>query len=169
MRLAGVPTEIERKFLVRDLRGAGDLGPGRRLEQGYLARDGDVEVRVRRVEGGPAVMTVKAGSGLRRVEVEVDVGPDEVEALWPSTRGRRLAKVRHEVDLGGRVAEVDRYEGPLAGLVTVEVEFPDADAAAAFTPPAWFGREVTGDAAWGNAALAVHGRPADAADAAGPA
>ncbi len=42
------------------------------------------------------------------------------------------------------VAELDRYEGRLAGLAVVEVEFPDREAAERFVPPAWFGDELTG-------------------------
>jgi CYTH domain-containing protein len=39
------------------------------------------------------------------------------------------------------------------------VEFDSEDDAAAFAPPHWFGREVTGQAGWSNAALARHGLP----------
>jgi CYTH domain-containing protein len=64
------------------------------------------------------------------------------------------------VDLdGGRVAEVDLYAGSLAGLRIVEVEFASADDASRFTPPSWFGSEVTGDRRWTNAELARHGAP----------
>lgn len=40
---------------------------------------------------------------------------------------------------------------PFAPLAMAEVEFPTAAAAHAFTPPAWFGREVTEDPAYTNA------------------
>ena len=53
--------------------------------------------------------------------------------------------------------EVDIYAGPLAGLVVAEVEFPDLAAALCFQAPAWFGREVTEDSAFRNAALARAG------------
>jgi CYTH domain-containing protein len=59
----------------------------------------------------------------------------------------------------GHVAEVDLYAGALAGLCVVEVEFSSETDAAAFIPPAWFGRELTGQRGWNNAALARHGRP----------
>lgn len=153
-----VTTEIERKFLVADLPGDNKLGPGSQLRQGYLAEDGEVQVRVR-IAGPAAVLTVKAGRGLVRTEVEAGIGIDEAEALWPHTEGRRIEKLRHRVDVGGRVADVDVYAGPLAGLCTAEVEFPSADDAAAFEPPPWFGRDVTDEAGWDNASLARHGVP----------
>ncbi|MGI8684639.1 MAG: CYTH domain-containing protein [Acidimicrobiales bacterium] len=151
-------TEIERKFLVTDLPGADVLGPGSQLRQGYLAEDGDVQVRVR-VAGQSAVLTVKAGRGLVRTEVETVLTIDEAEALWPHTEGRRIEKVRHRPDIGGLVADVDVYGGLLAGLVTAEVEFPSAAEAAAFEPPPWFGRDVTDEAGWDNASLARRGLP----------
>jgi CYTH domain-containing protein len=151
--------EIERKFLVPDAPAPGEIGDGRRIRQGYVALDGDVEVRIRLFDDA-ARLTVKAGSGLVRTEVEVPVGEHEGRQLWEHAGGRRIDKVRYRRDLGaGLVAEVDVYEGALAGLCTVEVEFPDADQAAAFAPPPWFGRELTGDRRWSNAALACDGLP----------
>lgn len=152
-------TEIERKFLVTEIPGAGVLGPGIRLRQGYLAEDGAVQVRVR-ISEGSAVLTVKAGAGLVRTEVEAGIGMDEAEALWLHTGGRRIEKVRHRVDAGGRLGDVDLYEGVLEGLCTAEVEFASESEAAAFDPPPWFGRDLTGEDGWDNASLARRGRPA---------
>jgi CYTH domain-containing protein len=151
-------TEIERKFVVAAVPAPDVLGPGEQLRQGYLAEEGPVEVRVRIGTSG-AVLTVKAGRGLRRTEVEVPVGPAEAEALWAHTEGRRIEKVRHRVDVGGATADVDVYGGALEGLCTAEVEFASEAEAAAFTPPAWWDGEVTGHDGWANAALARHGRP----------
>jgi adenylate cyclase len=165
-----VATECERRFLVEELPAADELGAdlagGEHLRQGYLAEENDVVLRVRittELEATSAVITVKAGGGLSRVEVEVPIALDEAEELWPHTIGRRIEKVRHRIPLGpgGDVAELDVYEGALSGLLTVEVEFDSEDAANEFVPPAWFGREVTGRQEWSNAALARHGRPRD--------
>lgn len=138
------------------------LGPGTQMQQGYLAAEDDVEVRVRLV-AGTATLSVKAGTGLERTEVEVPIH-EAAAALWPHTVGRRIDKIRHRVIVDASVeptvvADVDVYRGPLAGLCTVEVEFATVDAARAFTPPAWFGREVTDDPAWRNGALARRGIP----------
>lgn len=151
-------TEIERKFVLSDVPPAQLLGTGVRLRQGYIAEDGDVQVRVR-IAGGAATLTVKAGHGLSRTEVEAAIGLDAAEALWPHTAGRRIEKVRHRVPLEGLVADVDVYEGALAGLCTAEVEFASADDAGHFEAPPWFGRDVTAERGWDNASLARHGRP----------
>ncbi len=77
------------------------------------------------------------------------------------TEGRRVTKVRSLVPVGEYRAEVDIFQGALDGLAIAEVEFPSPEAADAFEPPSWFGEEITGRSEWGNAALAVHGRPRD--------
>lgn len=149
-------TEIERKFVLSDP--PPPLGTGVRLRQGYIAEDGDVQVRVR-IAGGAATLTVKAGHGLSRTEVEAPIGLDAAEALWPHTAGRRIEKVRHRVPREGLVADVDVFEGALAGLCTAEVEFTSEADAGHFEAPPWFGLDVTDEQGWDNASLARHGRP----------
>ena len=153
--------EIERKFLVEAT--PADLGehPSSALEQGYLAIHADgTEARIRRRDGA-SVLTVKSGGGLVRVEEELPIDDAAFERLWPLTEGRRLEKVRHLVptDPPGHVIELDVYGGALAGLVVAEIEFASEADAEAFVPPAWLGRDVTGDARFKNQRLAVDGPP----------
>jgi adenylate cyclase len=157
--------EIERKFLVPELPPDLERWPATRIEQGYLAIGGDgTEVRVRR-RGGDAVLTVKGGGGRSRVEEELDIDEERFARLWPLTEGRRVEKTRHVIGAGeGLKIEVDVYAGALAGLSVAEVEFGTDAAADAFTPPAWFGREVTDDARFKNQRLASDGAPADACE-----
>jgi CYTH domain-containing protein len=164
-------TEIERKFLLRDDPAARFADqPGEQLRQGYVAIDGEVEVRVR-IGGQGATVTIKGGRGVSRVEVEMPVSADDAEDLWTLAEGRRIHKTRHRVALGTRrgggaphVAEIDVYHGALAGLHMVEVEFADDAEAAAFEPPAWFGPELSGDDRWSNARLARDGVPRELVD-----
>jgi adenylate cyclase len=150
--------EIERKFLLT--RPPEQLPAGESIEQGYLAIAPDgVEVRVRR-RAGRSTLTVKSGPAHVRVEEELDIDDRRFEALWALTEGRRIAKTRHLVPLGGGVtAEVDVYEDALAGLLTAEIEFGSTAASAAFAPPDWLGLEVTGDARYANQSLALAGAP----------
>ena len=151
-------TEIERKFLVAEVPTTERLGVGQRMRQGYLADEGDVSTRIR-IMDDTAVLTVKAGRGRSRTEVEFEIPVEEAEQLWQHTGGRRLEKVRYRIAVDGGVAELDVYEGELDGLLTVEVEFDDDAAADGFVPPQWFGSELTDDERWTNASLARHGRP----------
>lgn len=153
--------EVERKFILSELPPSDHLGSGVHFRQGYLAEEDAVEVRVR-ITASAATLTVKAGAGISRTEVETAIPPAQAEALWPHTVGRRIDKTRFTVTLDDplrSVAEVDVYAGELDGLCVVEVEFDSEDNAAAFTPPDWFGRELTEQPGWSNAALARHGRP----------
>jgi CYTH domain-containing protein/CHAD domain-containing protein len=151
-------SEIERKFLVGEMPRA-DSG-STPIEQGYLVIGTDSEVRLRRI-GDELLLTAKVGHGEVREEVEVAIGPDAFESLWPLTASRRVRKVRHFVPVGeGLRAEIDVYEGGLDGLRTAEVEFDSVEAARRFTPPAWLGKELTGDPAYANQSLATAGLPA---------
>lgn len=151
--------EVERAFVTDQAPERSALGVGRQLRQGYVAREGEVEVRVRSNDDGDARLTVKAGRGLVRTEVELPLTSEQADALWALTEGRRLAKTRYRVPVGGHTAEVDIYSGDLAGLCRIEVEFDSAAAADAFEPPTWFGVEVTDDVRWSNSSLARQGRP----------
>jgi adenylate cyclase len=155
--------EIERKFLVDRL--PDGLGEGDHIEQGYLAiGDDGVEVRVRR-RGDDMTLTIKSGPGMMRTEEELAIDARRFESLWPLTEGRHVHKTRHLIPLDGDLtAELDVYSGDHDGLLTAEIEFPSAEASDAFEPPAWLGREVTGDGSYANQALALKGRSPESTD-----
>lgn len=152
--------EIERKFVLSEPPRGLDHAPSDAIEQGYLAiTDDGIEVRIRRI-GDRTVLTVKQGSGERRLEEEVDIPASSFAALWPLTEGRRIEKRRFLLDHDGHQVEVDVYAGGLDGLVVAEIEFESEQASAAFDPPDWLEREVTGDEGYANQRLALKGMPA---------
>lgn len=152
--------ELERKFLVAEAPADLERYPADRILQGYLAIGEDgTEVRVRR-RGKRTSLTVKQGGGLTRREEEIEITRAQFDRLWPLTEGRRIEKTRHLIGLPrGLVIELDRYDGALAGLLVAEVEFPSAAAAHRFSPPDWFGREVTDADEYKNKRLATAGLP----------
>lgn len=143
------------------------------IEQGYLApvaegeralaEIGFPEGRLRRVvEPNGAerfIHTVKSGSGVVRVEHEREISRAEFDTAWPRTSGRRLAKTRRRARVGGLVWEIDVFRD--LPLVMAEVELDDA--AQKFAMPAWIAalveKEVSEDARYRNAALAMYGMP----------
>ena len=150
--------EIERRFRVEVL--PEPLPRPCRIVQGYLMTS-PAAVRVRSADG-QYTLTIKSGSGLRRTEIERVLDAAEFDALWEVATDLRIEKRRHRIDLGNRaVAELDLFDGDLTGRRLVEVEFADETTARAFDPPGWFGREVTTDGRYTNAALAQHGWPPD--------
>ncbi|WP_108502443.1 CYTH domain-containing protein [Paracoccus indicus] len=149
--------EIERKFLVATMP---DLSTASRssLRQGYLTVPEDsVEVRLRQSDDR-FVLCVKTGSGIIRGEREIEIDGRQFDTLWPQTEGRRIEKTRWTGPLDdGLTFELDVFAGDLEPLAVVEVEFASAQQAEAFTPPDWFGRDVSLDKRFGNKSLAISG------------
>ena len=148
--------EIERKFLV-----TGDgwrLSGAKRIDivQAYVAIGEKAQVRVRIIDGESAVLTVKdRATGPIRVEFEYPIPIADARAMLALRTGSLIEKTRTIVPVGAMLWEVDMFRGDLAGLVLAEIELDDA--AFALTLPPWTGREVTGDARYYNAALAMSG------------
>ena len=151
--------ERERKYLVEVVPDVADLSDRVELRQGYLVAGERVSVRVR--DAGPEgrTLTIKAGRGAERTELEWRIEDMQFDAVWPLTEGRRLVKTRHRIPSAGHVIELDVFGEQLQGLVVAEVEFTSMAALESFEPPAWFGREVTDDGRYTNAALALAGLP----------
>ena len=149
--------ERERKYLLAHLPAFPVTGT--EIRQGYLAIDGTVSVRVRLAGNGPHTLTIKCGHGAVRTELEWQISEAEFETAWSHTERRRIAKTRYRVPIGAHVAEVDVFHGALDGLVLAEVEFDSYEALAEFSPPRWFGTDVTDDEMFTNASLATNALP----------
>lgn len=145
--------EIERKFLLK--RFPYELYPYKprvNVKQGYLSVDPNYEVRIT----SRLYLTSKVGAGLSRTEINTKITQENFDILWPLTDGKRVEKIRHFYPLnnGTLLAEIDEYVGANQGLITVEVEFPNEEEANLFSPPDWFGEEVTFEKKYKNAQLA---------------
>lgn len=133
--------EIERKFLVKKLPEKLYSYPVRSIEQGYL--NTEPVIRIRR-DNEKYELTYKSKGFLARQEYNLPLTEEAYLHLLPKIDGRLIKKKRYMIPLENRLmAELDIFEDDLAPLVLAEVEFPDEDAAAAFTPPEWFGKDVT--------------------------
>jgi len=151
--------EIERKFLAKELPPEIDRYPNSEIIQGYLMiTENDIEVRVRK-RGGRCWHTVKSGKGLIRKEAEKEITEQQFFEYWPQTEGKRVEKVRYDIELENFLIELDIYSGDLAGLVVAEVEFDSEEESSHFEQPEWFGEEVTHDERYKNKNLALHGKP----------
>jgi CYTH domain-containing protein len=87
------------------------------------------------------------------------LSPHLFNKLWPLTQGRRLQKVRYDIEQADLVWEVDIYQKEMTGLMVVEVEFASEEEAESFLVPECFGREVTRDERYKNKNLALYGIP----------
>ena len=146
-----MPIEIERKFLVQDdswRQGA----QGTSYRQGYLTVDPERTVRVR-IAGEKAFLTIKGKTeGMTRSEFEYPIPVEEAAQLLDNLCLLPLIeKVRYRISYGGRIWEVDEFDGDNRGLILAEVEL-EADDDHVELPP-WAGEEVTSDSRYYNASL----------------
>lgn len=149
--------EIERKFLTKAVPFALEDYPSRRISQCYISLSPTIRLRRQEQE---FILTVKGKGLLAKEEFELPLSLEEYEKLLEKAETPAVEKRRYLVPLEGELtAEVDVYEGPLAGLMTTEVEFSSVEEAKAFVPPDWFGKDVTMEKAYKNTSLALYGIP----------
>ncbi len=143
--------EIERKFTIRLLPENLESYPHARIEQGYLCTE--PVMRIRR-HGDDYIFTYKGKGLMVREEYNLPLTKEAYEHLLSKADGHIISKTRYNIPLEGSnlTIELDLFDYP-SGLIMAEVEFPDEETALAFTPPAWFDRDVTNDPAYHNSSM----------------
>ena len=108
------------------------------------------------------IITKKGEGTYSREEEEMEINDTLFRFLGGYDDRLSIKKERYYYPLdGGLIAEIDCYKGELEGFYTVEVEFLDDKAMYSFTPPKWFGLELTERKDLTNYAIAKHGLPED--------
>lgn len=133
--------EIERKYLIHTLPENLENYPHRIIEQGYLSTE--PVVRIRR-DNDEYILTYKSKGLMVREEYNLPLTKDSYMHLREKIDGRLIIKKRYLIPLSNELTiELDIFGGDLAPLMLAEVEFPDETSANSFTPPKWFGEDVT--------------------------
>lgn len=133
--------EIERKYLVKNIPENLKDYPCRVMEQGYLNIAPVIRIRK---DNDNFELTYKSKGLMVREEYNLPLTKEAYEHLLLKIDGRLIKKRRYMIPLEGNLTvELDVFEGELAPLILAEVEFPDEDSALSFTPPDWFGEDVT--------------------------
>ena len=143
--------EIEKKFLIQSLTDV----PGNMndydyhdLVQGYLSTNPVLRVRK---EDDEYYVTYKGNGMMVREEYNLPLTKASFEHLIKKADGIVIKKRRHLIPLDDHlVCELDEFHGKYEGLLLAEVEFSSEEEANAFTPPVWFGTEVTYDSRYHN-------------------
>lgn len=149
--------EIERKFLVKYLPDNLEQYVCHDIVQSYVSTN--PTIRIRKWDES-YILTVKSSGIMKRVEYELEITAEQFENLSRKTEGNTISKKRYIIPLGENLkAELDVYYEDLSGFMNVEVEFDDEKTALLFTPPDWFGQEVTQDKRYTNASLSKFGIP----------
>jgi adenylate cyclase len=145
--------EVERKFLVRGDSWRPD-SPGYHYFQGYLSRDPQRIVRVRKA-GTSAFLTIKGPpEGISRPEFEYPIPPADAEDLMKLCVRPFIEKIRYVIEYHGKWWEVDEFRGENEGLVLAEVELTREDEPIDLPP--WIGEEVSRDTRYFNSNLVEH-------------
>jgi len=149
---AAIAIEIERKFLLADDRWRAEVRCSEYLAQGYLGGTRS-SVRVR-IGGDRAWLNIKSLTlGAARLEFEYPIPVVDAQIMLAQLAdGPVVSKMRHHVDIGQHLFEIDEFDGDNTGLIVAEVELSAADEE--FARPAWLGREVTDDPRYYNVNLA---------------
>lgn len=143
--------EIERKYLIPRLPEDYKTYPYKEIEQGYLSTNPVVRIRK---SGDDYILTYK-GSGLMiREEYNLPLTKESYEHLRPKADGILIHKIRYHIPYQEKYTiELDVFLDSLAPLVLAEVEFPSREEAENFTPPNWFGEDVTFSSNYHNSTL----------------
>ncbi len=82
------------------------------------------------------------GDASKQKEHTIELVEEEFEAL-SKIEGKRVEKIRYLLDVNGKTAEIDVFQGPLLGLVVVDFEFGTEEEKEAFQPPEFCLVDVT--------------------------
>ena len=157
--------EIERKYLIAKLPDHLEQYEHLEIEQAYLCTS--PTLRIRRM-GDSYILTVKErimlnSTAIHNREEEFQLSEESCNRLLAKCDIGHVAKTRYRIDLSkqtgnasytGLTAELDVFHGRHEGLLLVEVEFPNTESANSFTPPDWFGEDVSSDPCFRNSFLA---------------
>lgn len=152
-----MPTETERKFLLKDDSWRNAVISRTLLRQAYARFEGSPNLIFRvRLSGDQAFLTLKGpASGCSRAEFEYPVPVSDAEAILEQfCTGGTVEKYRCRVPAGKHIWEIDEFLGQNAGLTVAELELESPDET--FEIPAWLGREVTGEIRFYNSRLLKH-------------
>lgn len=147
--------EIERKFVPKYLPDNLEQYESLSMAQGYLNTHPVVRIRKSNDE---YYLTYKGGGMMAREEYNLPLNAESFEHMLPKVDGLLIEKTRYNIPLSdGHMAELDIFHGTLEPLRIVEVEFESVEEAESFTPPEWFGEDVTNDHRYHNSNISRNG------------
>lgn len=137
--------EIEKTFLVKHLPVNLSQYTHQKIKQGYISSNPS-PLRIRQ-KGDKYELTKKiplVGGDFSSVnEINIPLTKDEFTKLWTLIE-KSLEKVRYIIEIKDNLtAELDIYERELSGFMVVEVEFDSKKQMESFSPPDWFGKDIT--------------------------
>lgn len=158
-----MPTEIERKFLVKNNEWLGmctNVENMQRIRQAFLITSPSLSIRARiesSVHYEPAVdcmVTVKTGEGPIREELHFPISIEAAEAAMKFFPYVEKQRTKYEAGHGLQW-EIDQFIEPFNTPTIAEIELPSLDFE--IDLPDWIGEEVTWNADYYNCNIAARG------------
>lgn len=133
--------EIERKFFVKEMPDLSQVQP-LSYKRYFLERGNGKEVRISKI-GTVCIFEEKTEvSELERTRVKKEISREEFDRLKEGA-SEAIVRDRYNISTSPDIA-IQVYHGRFEGLIRAEVEFDSEEAANAFVPLPWMGREMTG-------------------------
>lgn len=144
--------KIERKFKVFNTPNL-DGCIYQNIAQGYISLK--PEIKIRKVDDSYFV-TKKVDKTFGKEEQQVKIDKAAYEILKTEVKGQMLEKTKYFLPFNdGNTVELDIYRNSLAGLKIAKVEFTNKNEAYNYTPPSWFGEDITCDKRFKNKNLST--------------
>jgi len=134
--------EIERKYHISTLPKLIENYPHSTLRQGYIYTDPAIRIRQK---DSLYFLTVKGQGLMVREEFELPISEQVFLDLQKKIDGLMIHKTRYYIPYNQFTIELDCFHDAYNGLIIAEVEFKTVEEAMTFTPPSWFGPDVTQD------------------------
>lgn len=144
--------EIERKFLVKDLKDLNiNLGDceHKYIRQNYLYKDLYTAIRKRLIIDGSSTKyyyTVKTNKeGYSVNEIESEISEEEFYSIKLNKKYNEIIKTRYIIPYNNYKIELDVFKKEFEGIMFAEVEFESVKEAMEFDKiiPKWFGPEIS--------------------------
>lgn len=143
--------EIERKFIPKWLPEHLEQYAYHEIEQGYLCTN--PAIRIRKTDDA-YFLTYKSSGMMAHLEHEMPLSPEAYQHLRQKADGILITKRRYLIPLDdAHTIELDIFHDRLEGITLAEVEFASVEEADSFTPPDWFGEDVTYDSRYHNSEM----------------
>lgn len=148
--------EIEKKFLINKLPENLDSYIHFDIEQGYLCIDPVIRVRKK---DSDYILTYKSSGFMMCEEYEHPLTKNGYEHLIAKADDNIISKTRYIIpEPSGLTIELDVFKNAFKGIIIAEVEFNSLSEAESFTPPDWFGDEVTRNTFFHNSYMSRMGK-----------
>ncbi len=149
--------EIERKYTVNYLPEDLKIKDIIDIEQAFIYRDVNTVVRIRKIQNKKKntteyIYTVKTKGDIEYFEnadvasiyeIESHIQKNEYNELIKNKISNVIKKTRIVIPIENHLhVEMDVYYEYLEGLLTAEIEFPNADIANHFKKPKWLGEKI---------------------------